>query len=506
MSANRLFYLTISAAFLWTCAASAQKAKDTLRIATTEPFKYVDPYYFPTPEGNFATNGVYDGLIHYNAAERRYVPALAKSWRRVDDTTLEFELRDDVTFHDGAHFSADDVTYIGNWLADPKTKLPFPSRFGFLAGVEKIGPTTVRFHSRTLYALDLAFIAQNMWMLESALHKPLEDKSLYGRRTPIGTGEYKVSQFDPDGTVSLVRYENAAVGPKPPIANVRMVPVPEQQTQIAHLLTGGIEVMRAPTPDQLKELSAHPQFKTIATNDLTMASLTLDSVNRSGEAEALKDVRVRRAIAYAIDRKGLVREFMPPGATADDGLCFREMVGCDYTIPAAPYDPEQARKLLADAGWKNGFDLRIYTRPPMTDVTVAVAGMLRAVGIRAEVADMPLSVYRKLRDEGKVVARIGESPYGDIPDAGTILDRWFGAEPRDYWHDDSILGWIKETETTHDVAKRTEAFRKIFNRINDQAFIIPITSLPMSWVFTRELDAKPNASIGLEIGDFHWVK
>ena len=487
--------------------AAAQKSRDTLRVAATEPFKFVDGYYFPTPEGRFVTDEVYDSLIGYDVRKRAFTPALAKSWKRIDDTTLEFELRDDVKFHNGNKFGPDDVVYIANWLLDPNTKLPFPSRFRFLKSVEKTGPNTVRFQSKEIYALDLAFISLNMWILDSSIHKTLEDKQLYGRRSPVGTGSMKLQSFSADGNVVVERNDAYNIGEKQSIKTLRMMPIPEAQTQIAQMLTDGVDVMRAPQPDQLKELQANPKFKTLATPELTMASFTLDSINRSGEAEFFKDVRVRRAVAMAIDRKGLVKEFMVKGATADDGLCFREMIGCDYTVNAPAFDPEGAKKLLAEAGWKDGFPLKIFTRPPMTDVTIAVAGMLRQVGIKAEVADMPLSVYRKMRDEGKVVARIGESPYGDIPDAGTILDRWFGVDLRDYWRDQDINTWMAATERTHDVDKRTEYFRNIFNKINEQSYIIPITSVPISWVFQKDLVAREDRStIGLTMRDFSWAK
>jgi peptide/nickel transport system substrate-binding protein len=487
--------------------AAAQKSKDTLRVAATEPFKFVDGYYFPTPEGRFVTDEVYDSLIGYDVRKRAFTPALAKSWKRIDDTTLEFELRDDVKFHNGNTFGPDDVVYIANWLLDPNTKLPFPSRFRFLKSVEKTGPNTVRFTSKQIYALDLAFISLNMWILDSSIHKTLEDKQLYGRRSPVGTGSMKLQSFSADGNVVIERNDAYNIGEKQSIKTLRMMPIPEAQTQIAQLLTDGVDVIRAPQPDQLKELMANPKFKTLATPELTMASFTLDSINRSGEAEFLKDARVRRAVAMAIDRKGLVKEFMVQGATADDGLCFRQQIGCDYTVNAPAYDPEGAKKLLAEAGWKDGFPLKIFTRPPMTDVTIAVAGMLRQVGIKAEVADMPLSVYRKMRDEGKVVARIGESPYGDVPDAGTILDRWFGVELRDYWRDQDINKWMAITESTHDTQKRTDAFRNIFNKINEQSYIIPITSVPISWVFQNSIVAREDRpTIGLTMRDFSWAK
>src|SRR3954467_8539657 len=85
----------LTTAFFWHVPqAAAQKAKDTLRVAATEPFKYVDPYYFPTPEGNFVTDAVFDGLLTYDANKKDYVSVIAKSWKRVDHVTLDFDLRD----------------------------------------------------------------------------------------------------------------------------------------------------------------------------------------------------------------------------------------------------------------------------------------------------------------------------------------------------------------------------------------------------------------------------
>src|SRR5215469_3655932 len=111
-----------------TCAvpsAFANKADDTLRIAVTDWFGTLDPYQFPIDEAAVFYQTVYETLVRFDERRQEYVPWLAKSWRRIDDKTLEFELRDDVKFHNGDKFDADDVVATINFITDPKTTLRF---------------------------------------------------------------------------------------------------------------------------------------------------------------------------------------------------------------------------------------------------------------------------------------------------------------------------------------------------------------------------------------------
>ena len=80
---------------------AAQKSKDTMRIAVTENVSRLSAYYFPQPDGNFFFKELYDNLVTYDESNKKFLPSLAKSWQRIDDTTLEFDLRDDITFHNG---------------------------------------------------------------------------------------------------------------------------------------------------------------------------------------------------------------------------------------------------------------------------------------------------------------------------------------------------------------------------------------------------------------------
>ena len=105
--------------------ATAQKAQNIIRIALPEPIKRLDPYHFPVRDANFYTREIFEPLIRYHEGDGKFIPALAKSWVRIDATTLEFELRDDITFTNGNPFEADDVVKILAWRNDPKTRLEF---------------------------------------------------------------------------------------------------------------------------------------------------------------------------------------------------------------------------------------------------------------------------------------------------------------------------------------------------------------------------------------------
>ena len=104
--------------------AAAQKSKDTLRIGFYDPIPGVDLVYDPKGETALTARAVFDTLIAYNERTGKFEPLLAKSWKTVDPTTYEFALRDDVKFHDGSAFDADDVVYTLNWVADPEGQVP----------------------------------------------------------------------------------------------------------------------------------------------------------------------------------------------------------------------------------------------------------------------------------------------------------------------------------------------------------------------------------------------
>ena len=142
----KLLAVTCAFAVILPNAVMSQKAKDTIRFGLYQPIKILDRIYNPHPETNLTAPAVFDNLLFYDAGKRVYKPQLAVSWKRIDKLTTEFKLRKGVKFHDGSEFDADDVVYMVKFVTDPKTKFRFKgSRFGWIAGVEKLDKYTVRF-------------------------------------------------------------------------------------------------------------------------------------------------------------------------------------------------------------------------------------------------------------------------------------------------------------------------------------------------------------------------
>lgn len=130
-----------SAAFAFPpSAALAQKSADTLRISVSSPMQNLDTHMDPHVTSRFFSKTVFDNLVGFDIVNKKYVPLLATSWTRIGPKTMEFTLREDVKWHDGKPFTADDVVYTINWMRAPKTRFRFKFQYGFLKNAEKIGP------------------------------------------------------------------------------------------------------------------------------------------------------------------------------------------------------------------------------------------------------------------------------------------------------------------------------------------------------------------------------
>ena len=332
--------------------ALAQANKDTVRLAVYQPVSMIDTIYNPHPETSLIANPVFDSLVHFDALKREYVPLLATSWKRLDDKTYEFKLREGVKFHDGSPFSADDVIYSFDVFMDPKYNFRFKdTRFGWLDKVEKVDDMTVRISSKEPYAPFLDRLTANTPIYPAKIYRALENKSDFGRN-PIGTGPYKVVSFDPaKGEVVYERNEDYTMGAiRQPgsVKNIRLASIPDQQTQIAKLFSGELDLVYNIEPDMVASLAANPSLKVAVERTVSYTYIQFDTRDRTGIG-FFKDKRVREALLKAIDRKALTQG-VPAAGAAERSAAARHvshlahrlrLVGCW----SRAYDPEGAKKL-----------------------------------------------------------------------------------------------------------------------------------------------------------------
>ena len=498
-----------AAALLAAAPAMAQKSKDTLRVAINDMFSVSDPYHFPLDENAQFYRTIYTSLIEYNEYKGRFEPYLAKSWKRINPTTIEFTLREGVKFHNGAEFTADDVLTTLAYLADPKVRIRFKARYTWLKSVEKLGKYKVRLTGKKNRATDMADIAYRFEMLHGKSLMGLERKSDYGKVTPYGTGPYKIKFVDRNKGILVERVDNyygdAGFG-RAPVKFVHGIHMPDKQTQKAQLITGGVDMLRDVTADDARNFVTLPGINATPTPTGMLMYITLDAAGRS-KNKVMKDIRVRKAFIMAIDRKKIVEAVVAGGKNAESpkSVCFKANIACDPTTTPYPYNPAEAKRLLAQAGYPNGIDLTFFVHAPIRHVAEAISGELRKVGIRTKLSPLPLMVYVKKRGAGKFTAFLGKYPTAAQPDTENLLNFFFGAN-RDYYKDPLINGAAKKGATEFNVAKRAAIYTPALDQVNKMSFIYPLTEVPVVFAHTKDVEIKPNlqSSGEIRVGDFFW--
>jgi peptide/nickel transport system substrate-binding protein len=479
---------------LMSAPALAQKSQNSLRLALNAPLPALSTYDFPIDEASVFSHEIYDALVKYDEHKQKLVPALAKSWKQVDDMTLEFELRDDIRFHNDDRVEASDVKATVDYITDPKSKITYQSRFTWMKQVEVLSPTKLRIHSTAPTATGLNTIAYRVLIWNGKVLDKLNDRVEYGRTSVIGTGPYKLVQLDTNKGIVVERNPAYNVMPeykKATINRISALPIPDRQTQSAEFMVGKIDLLRNVAPDTAKALAegSNAQITYVDTADLFY--LAMDSVGRSGN-KALTDVRVRRAISMAIKRDEIIKHIVPGGHVAQklDADCFKTTIACSYTVSAPKYDPAEAKRLLAEAGYPNGFDLQYMVYTPNKPIGEAIAGELRKVGIRATIQLAEISLYRRLQGDGKLQAWSVLFSTGSNPDAGNIFSVLFGDAVMPYYKDEVIIDAMKRGEAEFDPSKRTAIYQRAFDRINEMHYHMPISSVPTVFVHSKDVKIK----------------
>jgi peptide/nickel transport system substrate-binding protein len=264
--------------------------------------------------------------------------------------------------------------------------------------------------------------------------------------------------------------------------------------------------MRDVPADMAREIARMPDARVTTTPSGTVLYVTLDAAGRSAN-KAMSDVRVRKAFIMAVNRPELAKTVIPGGEKAAilDAICYPTNNACAPTTKPYPYDPAQAKRLLAEAGFANGFDLEFNVYAPIREIGEAIAGQVRVAGIRASTRPLPLSLFVRLRGAGELTAFYSLYPTSAEPDANNILDFFFSGD-RDYWKDPLIHKAMKDGETEFDPEKRAEIYRAALDRINEQAYILPVAELPTVWAHSKDvrIDRNPLSAAESRLGDWLW--
>ena len=377
-----------------------------LAIGLSSDVTSIDPHYHVLTPNNNISEHIFDSLVAKDEKQRMR-PGLATSWKALDDTTWEFKLRRGVKFHDGSDFTAEDVVFS---IERPAMVKNSPSSFTIYtkAVTEKVivDAYTLRLKTATPYPLmpnDLSTIS--IVSKKAAANAASEDFNS-GKAT-IGTGPFKFVRWAKGDRIELAR-NDAYWGPKAPWERVQFRLVPSDPARVAALIAGDVQAIEnVPTADlaKLKTNNAVSLFRSISHRVMYLhldtnrdrTPFAYDKAGKPLEKNPLKDLRVRRAISKAINRQAVAERVMEGAAVPTGQLMPEGFFGHTPALRVEPYDPEGAKRLLAEAGYPDGFGLTLHgpnDRYVNDDqICQAIAQMLARVGIQVRVETMPSSVF-----------------------------------------------------------------------------------------------------------------
>jgi peptide/nickel transport system substrate-binding protein len=430
---------------------------------------------------------------------------------------LEFDLRDDVLWHDGEKLDADDVIYTLNWGTNPDVKLRNKRDFDWIEKAEKLGPYKVRIIARVVTADDEATIASNIYILPQHVHgKYPPNETLPFTFKPVGSGPFIAAEVDKNKGAILKRYAGYKHGnsanPAAGVSEMHLLPIPDLSVQIAQYLAGNVDILVRITIDQLEELEKDKRNVSQLIQGGSVSYLAPDAAGYT-KNKALKDPRVRKAMFMAMDRREyyiLEAGNRTLNRGVPEGMCYKDQMGCDWSVKQPDFNIEGAKKLLAEAGYPNGFEVEMgtYTSAVQNHAVVA-AGQLAKIGVRAKIEKYTIANFRNAMRDRKVEVFVGGFPIAGMPDVSGVLTSFFDVpESFDHHGDTEIKTLAQEMNQIVDPVKRREVGKKMFDLATERFYFMPLGPRPQSVVHNIDIDLKLSryGTVGLIPGDIRWKK
>ena len=490
-----LFVLTaVLAGGFFAAPAVAGKKDDTLNVAFEKELESLDWYFNTAREGIVVSRHVYDQLIFRDPVTSEYKPLLATSWKFISDTVMELELRKGVTFHNGAKFSADDVVYVFNYAANPDNKVKYWSFVNWIKEVKKIDDYKIQIIMNEPFPAALEYLSNALPVYPKDYYAEVGPKG-FGVK-PIGTGPYKVTSVEPGKKIVLEKNENYFEGSpkgKPAIGKIVWRTMGEVNTKMAELMTGGLDWCWFIPQDQAKKLAANPNLQVVAAETMRVGFLFMDSANRTKDAypsNPFLDVKVRKAVNLAINKAEIAKFLVGEGSRPVDATCYPSQFGCTDQVTKYDYNPEEAKKLLTEAGYPDGFtfDFFIYRDRPYAE---AMVGDLAKVGLKANLTQLQYSAMREKAVAGKVQMAFWTWGSNSLNDVSAFIGYWLAGTSDDMAMDQEVIDLINAAKTEMDVQKREGLYHNALQLVADRALTAPLFTYVNNNAFTKELDFTP---------------
>ncbi|MDN3608712.1 ABC transporter substrate-binding protein [Vibrio ostreicida] len=447
---------------------------------------------------------VFDPLIRFTQT-MEFEPRLAESWKRIDNETMRFNLRKGVKFHSGNELTADDVVWTFDRL---KKSADFKGIFAPLVALNKVDDYTIEIKTDGTYPL-IENVATYIFPMDSKFYsgktKDGKDKAelvkhgnSYASTHVSGTGPFTITAREQGVKVDFERFDD--YWDKKSAGNVdklTLVPIKEDATRVAALLSGDVDMIAPVAPNDYKRIKS---AKSVDLYTMPGTRVITFQMNQNSNP-ALKDVRVRQAIAYAINNEGIVKKIMKGAATPASQQSPVGYAGYNDTLKPR-YDLNKAKALMKEAGYEKGFSLSMMApnnRYVNDDkVAQASAAMLSKIGIKVDLKTMPKAQYWPEFDKCSAdMLMIGWHP--DTEDSANFTEfltmtrnaeTGKGQYNCGHYGNAEVDKLVDAANVETDLPKRNAMLKQVEATLYDEAAFVPLHWQDPSWA------AKSNVEIG----------
>ncbi len=371
----------LAAAVLSAVAASPAFAAKDVVLAVASTFTTTDPYDANDTLSPAMAKSFYEGLYGFDK-DMKMIPVLAESYTvSKDGLTYTIKLKKGIKFHDGSDFNAEAVKANFDRVTDPANKLKRYGLYKNIAKTEVIDPSTAKI---TLHTPFSAFINQlahpsGVMISPTALKK-------YGNKdigfNPVGTGPFKFVEWKTTDYLKVAKFDGYWKKGLPKVDTITWKPVVDSNSRAAMMQTGEAHFTYPVPYEMVDVLKAKPDIDIIAAPSIIIRYVSMNVLQKPFD-----NPKVREAINWAINKEALSKVAFNGYATPADGVL---PPGVDYAVKLGPwgYDVAKAKKLLAEAGYPNGFETELwsaYNHTVAQKVTQFIQQQLQQVGIKTKI-------------------------------------------------------------------------------------------------------------------------
>ncbi|MBI4588503.1 MAG: hypothetical protein HY725_06660 [Candidatus Rokubacteria bacterium] len=409
---------------------------------------------------------MFDSLTRFDE-NMKVQPALATSWKMINETTWEFKLRSGVKFHNGEPFNAQVAKFSLDRILDPKQKTQNLSRMPLLQRVEVVDDMTVRLYTKSPSpTLPLGLVWG--WMKPPKYLK--EKGDAHFAQNPVGTGPFKFVDWVQGQYINMVSNPEYWQG-KPKLDKLTIKIVPDPSVQVASLRAGEAQLISDVPVHVAKQIQATKGLKVVPA---PFGSVTVVNLY-SHEGGPLADKRVRQALNYAINKQLILDRILQGYSTIAQGqVVTPEAFGFDPETKAYPYDPQKAKQLLAEAGYPNGFRMPLtssWGRYPMDkEICIAMADQLGKVGVQVDLKDYEWGVSQDLTKKLQMPNRF--TAWMNYGDARFGLQWGMSNSNLPFWRNPQFDRLMEQSDTTVDPKQREQLLRQAIRYEREEAPMI----------------------------------